>query len=424
MLVFGGNMAGGVIDTTQRIVHVDINSYFATMLQQENPYLRGKPVGVVKDVGRTCIIAASKEAKKLGITTGCRLAEAKVLAPNIITVPAEFDLYLDCTRRMKRVFTSLVPDVDIFSLDEAFLDLTHCQTIFPDLIAFGRLMQQKIKEELGEWVTCNVGISYTRLLAKMAGEMSPKGSVTEITPNNRDSYLASASFRDVCGIGFALEKKLASIGVTNPYQLNFCTLTELENLVGPFWSQELLNIAKGNDSHTLSLIPKRRSQPMKMVGRSITGYRLTDDENVIKQTIYNLCTEAAAKVRQMNMAGRHVGIYLLGQNQSWMAHKTHQRYICHTHDLFDLLYNELYLKWERHFQVIKFGIFLGNLKPISEVPISLFPAWHQQERVYQALDAVNEKFGLFTLRPATLVDFKVFRPEVTGFLGDKTYYGL
>ncbi len=415
----------------RRIAHVDINSYFATMLQQENPHLRGKPVGVVKDVGRTCIIAASKEAKKLGITTGCRLAEAKELAPDLVTVPAEFDLYLDCTRRLKRLFNSLVPDVDIFSLDEAFLDLTNCRNIYPDPIKFGRLTQQLIKQELGEWVTCNVGISYTRLLAKLAGEMSPKGSVTEITPNNKDSYLAQAKFRDVCGIGWALEKKLARIGVTNPYQLNFCTQTELENLVGPFWSQELLNIAKGNDSHVLSLIPKKRTQPMKTVGRSITGYQLTDNETIIKQTLYNLCCEAAAKVRHMNMAGRHVGVYLLGQDQSWFNHKTYPYYVRHTHELFDLIYHRFYLQWQRTFKVIKFGVFLGNLKPLSQVPVSLFPEWprqgqggHQQERVYQALDAVNKKFGLFTLRPATLVNFKVFRPEVTGFLGDKNYYGL
>ena len=407
-----------------RIVHIDINSYFATILQQENPMLRGKPIGVVKDVGRTCIIAASKEAKKLGITTGCRLAEAKTLAPNLILVPAQFDMYLDCTRRLKQVFTALVPDVDIFSLDEAFLDLTHCQALYPDMMVFGKLAQQKIKQELGEWVTCNVGISYTRLLAKLAGEVSPKGSVTEITLENAASYLVSASFRDVCGIGLALEKKLATIGVTNPFQLNFYTQIELERIVGPFWSQELLNIAKGHDSHVLSLIPKRRHQIMKTVGRSITGYRLTDDEAVIKQTIYNLCSEIAAKVREMKMAGRHVGIYLTGQNQSWFKHQTFPNYVCFTHELFNLLYQGFYLNWHRTFKVIKFGVFLGNLKPLLEVPVSLFPEEHRQARVYQALDAVNEKFGLFTLRPATLANFKVFRPEVTGFLGDKSYYGL
>ena len=100
--------------------HVDINSYFATLLQQENPALRGKPVGIVKEVGRTCIIAASKEAKALGVGTGSRLQDAKHV-PDLILVPAQFDFYLDATKRLKRLFESLAPTVQIFSLDELLL---------------------------------------------------------------------------------------------------------------------------------------------------------------------------------------------------------------------------------------------------------------------------------------------------------------
>ncbi|MCD8526685.1 hypothetical protein LRY65_00525, partial [Candidatus Woesebacteria bacterium] len=83
-------------------MHVDINSYFATLLQQENPALRGRPVGILKDVGRTCVIAASKEAKKLGVGTGTSAYEAKRLAPEIVFLPAEFARYLDATKRLKK----------------------------------------------------------------------------------------------------------------------------------------------------------------------------------------------------------------------------------------------------------------------------------------------------------------------------------
>ena len=86
------------------IFHVDINSYFATMLQQENPSLRGKIVGVVKGVGRSCIIASSNEAKKVGIKTGCVVKDAKKIAPGIVLVPANFDIMLSATRKLKNLF--------------------------------------------------------------------------------------------------------------------------------------------------------------------------------------------------------------------------------------------------------------------------------------------------------------------------------
>ncbi len=204
-----------------RILHVDMNSYFATILQQENPRLRGKPIGVLKAAGRSCVIAASKEAKKLGVTTGCRVKEAKLLAPQIIFVPAAFDIYLSCTQKLKAAFHSVCPHVSIFSLDEAFLDITDDDLIYPDPVAFARLVQTRVKETLGEWVTCNVGISHNHFLAKLASEIAPKGTIFTITQENKDAILAQVPFQAVCGIGHRLEKKLHALGVVNPYAINF-----------------------------------------------------------------------------------------------------------------------------------------------------------------------------------------------------------
>ena len=415
----------------KRILHVDINSYFATILQQENPNLRNRPIGVVKDKGRTCIIAASKEAKKLGIRTGSLASEARFKAPELLLVPARFAIYLDCTRRLKRIFSDLAPTVDIFSLDEAFIDITDCSNIYPDAEAFARQIQAQIKLQLGEWVTCNVGISYTRLLAKLASEVSPKGSVTTINSENRDGYLSQASFSDICGVGYRLEKKLSRLGITNPYQINFFTKEDLEPLVGPFWVKELLKIAQGQDSKTLSGIDERRQQPMKSVGRTITGFKLCDDEETIKQMLYNLSEEAAHKIRQMEMSARHVGVLLTGSGRgaasrsghSWYRHKTLPRYIHRTQDVFELIY-QFYQQWERSFAVIRFGVFLSDLKPLNQVQSSLFETEQQKDILTQAVDQINSRYGLFTVRPATLVKARLIRPEVTGFLGDRIFHGL
>lgn len=405
------------------ILHVDINSYFATLLQQENPKLRGKPLGILKDVGRTCIIAASKEAKLAGVKTGSRLPEARALCPKIITLPAAFDRYLDATRRLKHIFASFSPNYSIYSLDEAFIDITECRThLYPDPEQLGQTIQKAIFDELGNWVTCNVGISYNKLLAKLASEVSPKGSITTITEDTRDLYLADAAFSDVCGIGHRLEKKLRRIGVTTPYQIRFYTPAELEPLVGPFWAHELLRIAYGEDSHNLTLT-QRTLPHMKSVGRSITGFKLYDDEDEIKRIIINLIEEISYKVRKMNLAGRYVAISLYGRDhQSWHRHQTLKHYIRHTSEIYQLTYQELYGSWQRNFKIIKFGIRLGMLKPFDQINPSLLPTWHKQEAVSRAIDTISNRYGLFTLRPGSLLNQPIIRPEVTGFFGDKQYY--
>jgi len=407
-----------------RILHVDINSYFATLLQQENPALRGRSVGVLKSAGRSCVIAASKEAKKKGVTTGMLLSEAKRLAPDLITVAAEFDRYLDTTRRLNKIFTNLAPSVHIFSLDEAFIDISDCMCLYPEAEVFGRLIQSQIKAELGEWVTCNVGISYNRLLSKIASEIAPPNSVFTITESNKDAILASITFKDVCGIGYALGAKLEQLGITHPYGINFLSDVELATTFGPFWSGELRRIGRGENSKSLSLLDEQIDKPMKSAGRTSTAYSLCDSEVEIKQTLYNLTTEVMYKVRKMQMAGRQVGISLWGEGKKWSDHRTLSYYVSHTQELFHLLYHQLYLSWVRHFKIIRYGVFISQLQPVAQLSTTLLPEWHRQERVNQAIDEVTEKYGLFTIKPATMLRFKMIRPEVTGYLGDKKYYGL
>ena len=107
------------------ILHIDFDSYFASCEQQFNPSLRGKPVGVVATNGRTCIIAASREAKKMGVKSPSRTWEVKNICPQLITVPAQFDCYWEITQKFLSICKDYTPYVELFSLDEVFMDITH-----------------------------------------------------------------------------------------------------------------------------------------------------------------------------------------------------------------------------------------------------------------------------------------------------------
>lgn len=420
-------------DISQPIMHVDINSYFATMLQQENPYLRGKPIGVVKEIGRSCIIAASKEAKKQGVGTGSSLADALHRCPELQQVAATFDRYLAVTKRLRTIFASVSPDYYIYSLDEAFIDLTHCQRLYTSSYDVGKQIQQAIKDELGQWVTCNVGLSHNRLLAKMASEIADKGSLLTITEDNKDYYLASVGFEDVCGIGYRLSKKLKLLGVTTPYQIRFYSEDELRIVFGPFWAKELLRIAYGQDSHNLTLT-QRTLPHMKSVSRSITGHHATNDESEIRRVLYNLTEEVTYKARRMNLAGRYVSISLYGtgsthygfnhiapQETSWRSHQTLKQYINSTDQMFTILYDQLYGSWQRSFKVVKFVVRLSLLKPSTQIDQSLLPSEHKRQALNQALDSISNRYGLFTVKSGRMAEGTTIRPEVTGFLGDREY---
>jgi DNA polymerase-4 len=432
------------------IFHVDINSYFATLLQQENPFLRNKPIGVIKDAGRSCIIAASKEAKKYGVTTGSRAIEAKKLCPNIVLVPASFERYLDATKRLQRIFQSVSPDIYVYSLDEAFVDITHCRKhLFPvekykTLSEIGTYIQQCIFDELGTTVTSNVGIGPNRLLAKLASEIAPKGSVLHISDSNKDSYLASVSFDEVCGIGYRLSKKLALLNVTTPYQIRFYSVEELKSYVGPYWARELLKIAYGEEPELLARIDSPKKPYMQSVGRSITGYRAyhpKKDRSQIISILYNLSLEIIDKVRAMNVAGRHFSISLLGSTKGfnnthvtgkwgdqakqylqrfpyWSNHITLKAPINHAQELQQHI-SQLFKEWPANFSVIKFSVRLSLLEPHHQD--QLLPSWHKQEKLQTALDSIHKKYGLFTMLPARIQKEHLIRPEVTGFLGDRTY---
>lgn len=274
---------------------------------------------------------------------------------------------------------------------------------------------------MGSWVTCNVGISHNRFLAKLASETAPKGTHLIINQDNLDSILASVEFDDVCGIGMRLTKKLKRFGITNPYQIRLYTEKELQPTFGPFWTKELMKMAWGEEPHHLQLID--RGQPhMKSVGRSITGYRLYDDETEIRAIIHNLTEEVTYKVRRMNLAGRHVSISLVGQDQYWWNQQTVKDYIRHTNEMFNIIYHQLYQNWQRTFKIIRFAVRLSLLEPFGQN--SLIPAWQSQEKIYQAMDKISDKYGLFTLRSGSLLNQPIIKPEVTGFLGDKIYHQL
>lgn len=403
-------------------LHIDLNSYFATLIQQEVPYLRGKPLGIVKDTGRSCLIATSKEAKALGIKTGCRLADAQRIYPQIAIVPAAFTHYLSATFIFHEVLKSLAPDIHIFSLDEAFIYFTPLSQHYDSPLVFAKVTQQKIKAALGEWVTCSIGISYNKFLAKMAGEVSGTDEIFEVSTTTKDALLASTTFKDVCGIGYRLGKKLENLGITTPYAIHFLSDLELEKNFGSYWKHQLRKMSIGDEPSFMSR--EAKVEYMQSVGRSITCFkRPWQTPQQIKSVLYNLTSDVAHKARAMQLAGRVIGVGLYGREKRWHSHQTVTTPLRHVDELFSLVATQLQSFLQKPYPVIKCRVSFALLNPHDAQQDSLLPAWQKRESLEQAVWQINDKFGTHTVRPAILFRrSSLLQPEITGFFGDKKFY--
>lgn len=404
------------------IIHVDLNSFFATAEQQANPRLRGKPVAIIKTLGRTCVITASVEAKKFGVKTGTDVFEAKKLCPQIILVPADFDKYADITYRFVNICSSYSPVCEVFSLDECFVDVTKTERLLGGVLTIAFDIKRRLREDIGDWMTCSVGISHNRLLAKLAAAQIKPDGLFLITEANMIEILDKLSLMDVCGLGWALERHLRMLGIDSFPKLRAKSMEFLHKHFGPYWSVHLYKLCRGIDDSPV--VPLTQIPDAKSVGRTYTTHRNLYKKAEILKLIRNLCEEAATKARRMQLAGRYVGIMLRGGEESRYGHRTLKNYIDDGRRLFDICQG-ISSDWpfgEAADSYVRFcGVTLGMLTKRDFLPTSLFSWDRRRADLILSVDRVNSRFGDYTIFPGQLLGMPIIRPEVNGYFGDRRY---
>ena len=412
------------------ILHVDLNSFFATAEQQANPALRNKCVGIIKAVSRSCLIATSIEAKKLGIKTGMAVAEAKKLSPGIILVPADFEKYEDITYRFIKIFKTYSPMCEVFSLDECFIDVTETEKFFGGAVNIALAIKDRLRNEIGDYMSCSVGISENKLLAKLASSKIKADGLFVIDRAIALDILNDTNLMDVCGLGWGLYNHLMAQGLSSFAKIRAKSPEFLRREFGPFWSMHLYNISRGIDNSPV--FSYFEIADAKSVSRTYTTHRNLYRKDEIKRLIRNLCEEASAKARRMGMAGRYIGFGLrggparhryaqafAGGGDSFYGHRTLKTYICDGKTLFDICCN-IIKDWFGEY--VRFcGVTLGMLTKTNYLPTPLFPADRRRQELTSTIDLINHRFADYTIFPGKLLGTNLIRPEVNGYFGDKSY---
>ncbi len=241
---------------------VDLNSYFASVEQQDRPELRGRPVAVVPMMAdTTCCIAASYEAKTYGVRTGTIVADAKRLCPDIVLVEARHEIYVEYHHRIVEAVESCLPVTAVLSIDEMACRLMGRERPLLAALELGRKVKARIQEQAGPMLRSSVGLATNRYLAKVASDMEKPDGLVALTLDVLPEALRRLSLRDLPGIGARTEKRLNEKGIHSMDDLLAMGSEQTGQLWGSVWGERLWHWLKGEDFDMTRDGPSEVDQP-------------------------------------------------------------------------------------------------------------------------------------------------------------------
>lgn len=407
----------------QSILHIDFDSFFASVEQQYHPELRGKPLGVTARNGRNCIIAASREAKKLGIGTGSRRHDALRICPTMAFIPADFTKYWEISQLFLKICKDFSPFIEVFSIDELFMDITMTAHLFGGPHALIQQLKIRIGKEIGEYITVSVGLSHNKLLAKLGSGLKKPDGLVEITRAQVPYVYKIAKLQDICGIGFRIERRLNQMGIFTLTQLSRTPLSALVAEFGNVEGNFLYNAGRGVD--TARVKPFTVIDEAKSVSRNYCLPHNEYDNRIVMQNVYELCEELGIKLRRLKKKARHAGLSLRGL-ENFAVHRTVDYYFNSGKELFNLLQYLIHknapytdnLTAELGY-VRQMSVWVSYLQDTNKLTMNMFHDNEHYERVIKIVDVLNEKYGDHTIRNGFLLYADKLTTVPNGFMADR-----
>ena len=246
----------------RKIIHFDMDAFYASVEQRDNPELRGKPVAVGGSAARGVVAAASYEARAFGVRSAVPSVTAKRRCPELIFVPPRFDTYRAVSAQIREIFAEHTDLIEPLSLDEAYLDVTENKQDIPIATAIATIIRARIKDVTG--LNASAGISYCKFLAKMASDLNKPNGQAVITPKNGPAFVEALAVKKFHGVGPATADKMERLGILTGADLKTKSLSWLQEHFGKSGAW-YYNISRGIDNRAVQ--PDR---PRKSVGAEDT----------------------------------------------------------------------------------------------------------------------------------------------------------
>lgn len=396
---------------------LDLNSYFASVEQQERPELRGRPIGIVPAlVDNTCCIAASYEAKAYGVKTGCGTAEAKVLCPHIQFVESRPKLYVQYHLRIIEAVERCIPISHVMSIDEMACRLMGRERYLPNANAIAQEIKRSLRS-VGDTLRCSIGLAPNRYLAKVAAEIcKPDGLFSILTPELPQA-LYCLELSDLVGVGNAMEQRLLTHGITTVPHLCSLSAEQMRELWKSVVGERLWHWLRGADFH----------DPV-FTRKSLGKQHVLDPKFRTPEFVYRVAQKllhtAATKLRRLNLWAGGIGArvsFLRKQPASagvdndepfWQAGM--RIYECRdTPRLQDHL-TELWRECPKG-NALSVGVWLFNLIPDELHTLSLFDSDEKRYKASLVMDQINLRFGRNTIYLGSVHNVKSAAPTRVAF---------
>jgi DNA polymerase-4 len=282
----------------RKIIHIDMDAFFASVEQLDNPDLRGKPVAVGGSGERSVVAAASYEARKFGVRSAMPSIIAKRLCPDLIFVRHNFTRYTEVSSQIIEIFRTYTDLIEPLSIDEAFLDVTNDKQGIGSATVIARKIRQEIKELTG--LTASAGISVNKFLAKIASDINKPNGMFVIKPADAEKFIEELPVEKFYGIGKVTAQKMHKLGIHNGADLKKWDMVSLVRNFGKA-GVFFYDIARGTDER-----PVEPDQERKSVGTELTYEKdLTTRFEVIAE-LYNLEKELMERMEHAETAGRTI----------------------------------------------------------------------------------------------------------------------
>jgi DNA polymerase-4 len=263
--------------TARKIIHIDMDAFYASVEQRDDPQIRGKPVVVAWRGNRSVVCAASYEARKFGVRSAMPAVRAERLCPNAIFLPPDFTRYRAVSRQVREIFKRHTDLIEPLSLDEAYLDVSENKTGLPTATQVARAIREQIRSELS--LTASAGVAPNKFLAKIASDWEKPDGLFVIQPEEIDSFLLPLPVGRLPGVGKVTEEKLKHLEVQTVADLRRMDLSTLEGRFGRY-GVRLYELARGIDKS--EVIPDRPTQSISSEDTFERDVPLTEMEPMIR----------------------------------------------------------------------------------------------------------------------------------------------
>jgi len=262
----------------RKIVHIDMDAFYASVEQRDSPELRGKPVVVAWKGKRSVVCAASYEARRFGVRSAMAATNAERLCPEAVFVPPDFTRYRAVSRAVREIFLRHTNLIEPLSLDEAYLDVTENKTGLATATKVASTIRQQIREELN--LTASAGVAPNKFLAKIASDWRKPNGLFVIQPAEVEAFLTPLPVGRIPGVGKVTEHKLAQLSLRTVGELRDRSLDELQILFGRY-GQRLYELARGIDNNSVQ--PNRPTQSISAEDTFETDVLLVETEPMIRR---------------------------------------------------------------------------------------------------------------------------------------------